>query len=90
LIIGAELGVRLLDVFVGVGLGEVDVRLGDVRHRRLNTASTACAPFGSIRPVVENMGIVFLSAASVARMERSAIRDHRSRISLRFMRATIL
>src|ERR1700709_2347756 len=29
----------------------------------LNTASTASAPFGSILPVSENIGIVFFSAA---------------------------
>ena len=29
----------------------------------LNTASTACAPFGSIMPFCEYIGIVFFSAA---------------------------
>jgi hypothetical protein len=53
----------LLDIFVGPGLGHVDIGLGDLGEPSLNTASTASAPLGSIMPVSEYIGIVFFSAA---------------------------
>ena len=54
---------RRLDELVGVGFDRSILAFLTSGEDWLNTSSTACAPFGSIRPVVEYIGIVFFSAA---------------------------